>query len=182
MAESGVAGWSTATGVRVELRPVAAEDQEFLLRVYASSREDELSQVEWPPGTKEAFLRSQFEAQRQQYFARFPEAQYEVILIDGRPAGRLWVGRDAEQIRLLDIALLPEAQNRGAGTLLVRGLIEEARASGKKLRHMVFVLNPNATRFYERLGFVLTEDVGAYAHMEWREAGESSSPLTSGGS
>jgi predicted GNAT family acetyltransferase len=33
---------------------------------------------------------------------------------------------------------------------------------------MVFVLNPDATRFYERLGFVPIEEFGAYVHMEWR--------------
>jgi hypothetical protein len=34
---------------------------------------------------------------------------------------------------------------------------------------MVFVLNNNAERFYERLGFKLIEDFGAYKHMEWRQ-------------
>ena len=34
-----------------------------------------------------------------------------------------------------------------------------------------FVLNDNAHRFYERLGFVVIEDVGAYKHMEyWNQA------------
>jgi hypothetical protein len=33
---------------------------------------------------------------------------------------------------------------------------------------MVFVLNPNAHRFYERLGFVVIDDLGAYKHMEWQ--------------
>jgi ribosomal protein S18 acetylase RimI-like enzyme len=35
---------------------------------------------------------------------------------------------------------------------------------------MVFVLNPNAQRFYERLGFRVFEDLGAYRHMEWTPA------------
>jgi len=93
-----------------------------------------------------------------------------VITIDDRPAGRIWIGRDSEQIRLLDIALLPEFQNRGAGTILLRRLIEEAREAGKPLRHMVFVLNNDADRFYERLGFVVIEEFGAYKHMEWKAA------------
>jgi GNAT superfamily N-acetyltransferase len=157
-----------AGGRKLSLRAVAPEDEEFLLGVYASTREDELSQVEWGEGQKENFLRGQFEAQRGQYQTRFPDAEYDVILLDGQPAGRIWVGRTPEQIRLLDIALLPAAQNKGVGTALLRALIEEARASRKKLRHMVFVLNPDATRFYERLGFVPIEDLGAYVHMEWR--------------
>jgi ribosomal protein S18 acetylase RimI-like enzyme len=152
----------------VSLRPVAPDDEQFLLAVYASTRADELAQVAWSAEQKAAFVRMQFDAQRREYAARYPDAEYDVILLDARPVGRLWIGRDVEQIRLLDIALLPEAQNRGAGGALVRRLIEEARASGKRLRHMVFVLNPDAQRFYERLGFRVFEEIGAYRHMEWR--------------
>lgn len=160
---------SLRDGATLSLRPVAAADEEFLLAVYFSSRADELAQVEWATGQKEAFVRWQFETQRREYEARFPDADYSVILVDGRPAGRLWVGRDAEQVRLLDIALLPEFQNRGAGTLLLRHLMDAARREGKALRHMVFVLNNDAHRFYERLGFTVIEDFdGAYKHMEWR--------------
>ena len=70
------------------------------------------------------------------------------------------------QIRLLDIALLAEFQNRGVGTVLLRRLIDEAARTKKPLRHMVFMLNTDAKRFYERLGFVVFEEVGAYLHME----------------
>jgi GNAT superfamily N-acetyltransferase len=155
-------------GGNVVLRPVTAEDEEFLLAVYAGSREEELAQVVWPEGQKEAFVRWQFVMQRREYDERYPHARYDVILVDGQPAGRIWVGTDLEQIRLLDIALLKEFQNRGVGTLLLRRLMDEAAGANKLLRHMVFTLNNNAHRFYERLGFVVIEDVGAYKHMEWR--------------
>ena len=150
------------------LRPVGPEDEEFLLRVYASTRERELAQVVWGEGQREQFLRWQFNLQRREYAGRFPDAEYDVILVDGRPAGRVWVGADPGQIRLLDIALLPEFQNRGVGTLLLRALIGRARREGKPLRHMVFTLNDDAHRFYERLGFAVIEDFDAYKHMEWR--------------
>jgi len=155
-------------GGTVQLRPVTASDDEFLLSVYASTREDELAQAEWAEGQKEQFLRWQLDLQRREYEARFPDAAYDIILVDQQPAGRIWVGSDDEQIRLLDIALLPQFQNRGVGTALVRRLIAEAARQGKVLRHMVFVLNNNAERFYERLGFKQIEDFGAYKHMEWR--------------
>jgi GNAT superfamily N-acetyltransferase len=156
-------------GGTVELRPVSASDDEFLLSLYASTREDELAQAEWAEGQKEMFLRWQFDLQRREYEARFPDAAYSVILVDQQPAGRIWVGTDDEQIRLLDIALLPEFQNRGVGTALLQRLKTDAANRGKALRHMVFVLNNNAERFYERLGFKLIEDFGAYKHMEWRQ-------------
>ncbi len=160
--------FSLPRGGNLTLRPVTESDDEFLLSVYASTRADELAQVEWPEGQQEIFLRWQFDMQRRQYEARFPDAEYYVILIDDAPAGRIWIGRDAEQIRLLDIALLPKFQNRGAGTQLLGALIDEAKISNKPLRHMVFMLNNDAHRFYERLGFVVIEDLGAYKHMEWR--------------
>ncbi len=150
------------------IRPATHDDEVFLLSVYNSTRAEELSQAEWQEGQKELFVKWQFDLQRREYDARFPDADYYVILIDDRPAGRIWIGRDAEQIRLLDIALLPAFQNRGAGTILLRRLIDESRQTGKPLRHMVFVLNNDAHRFYERLGFVIIEDLGAYKHMEWK--------------
>jgi GNAT superfamily N-acetyltransferase len=159
-------------GGALTLRPVAPEDEEFLLGVYMSTREHELAQAEWGEGQKEQFVRWQFDLQRREYDARFPDAEYDVILVDGRTAGRVWVGGDGTQIRLLDIALLPEFQNRGVGTLLLHRLIEHARRERLPLRHMVFVLNNDAHRFYERLGFAVIEDFGAYKHMEWREERE----------
>jgi len=155
-------------GSALKLRPVTPEDDSFLLSVYGSTRAAELGQVQWQEGQQEAFLKWQFDMQRREYDARFPDADYNVIEIDGQPAGRIWIGRSTDQIRLLDIALLPEFQNRGAGTLLVNSLIHEANISGKRLRHMVFVLNDNADRFYERLGFVVIEELGGYKHMEWK--------------
>ena len=155
-------------GSGVSLRPVTAEDDEFLLTVYTSTRADELAQVNWQPGQKETFVRWQFDLQRKEYDTRYSNARYDVILVNGQPAGRIWVGVDDTQIRLLDIGLLEEFQNRGVGTILLKRLIAEAVEADKPLRHMVFVLNNNAHRFYERLGFVTIEDLGGYKHMEWR--------------
>ena len=175
---SDAGSFETTGGLKVELRPAGPGDYEDLLRVYASTREAEVAQVTWwDDSQKLAFCRSQYDAQKAEYDARFPDAEYDVILLGGRTVGRVWVGRAADEIRLLDIALLPEAQRRGVGAALIGALIEEARASGKRLRHMVFMLNTDARRFYERLGFRVFEDLGGYLHMEWSPGGE----LTGGG-
>ncbi len=162
--------FSLPRGGRLGLRPVNSEDEEFLLSVYKSTRADELAQVAWGDEQKHQFVQWQFGLQRCEYNARYPDADYCVILIDERPAGRIWITREDQEIRLLDIAILPEFQNRGAGTMLLRWLIDESKRAGKALRHMVFVLNNDAQRFYERLGFVVIEELGAYKHMEWRES------------
>lgn len=168
--EMGLGGGRT-----VALRPATDDDYEDLLRVYASTRADELAQVAWwDDAQKLAFCRQQYDAQKSEYEANYPDCDYNVILLDGRTAGRIWVSRKDGEIHLLDIALLPEAQRQGVGAALVGALISEARATGKRLRHMVFVLNTDALRFYERLGFQVFEDVGAYKHMRWvANAGQS---------
>lgn len=159
---------SLRTGNVLRLRRVGTDDDEFLFTLYVSTREEELAQVEWSEGQKEQFLRWQYELQRREYETRFPDADYYMVTLDDQPAGRIWIGIDDQQIRLLDIALLPKFQNRGAGTFLLRALMDEAAVAKKPLRHMVFVLNSDAHRFYERLGFVVIDDLGAYKHMEWQ--------------
>jgi ribosomal protein S18 acetylase RimI-like enzyme len=163
-------------GGTLTLRPVTKDDEPFLVALYDSTRDDELSQALWEEGQRELFVRWQFDMQRREYDARFPEARYQLIIVDGKPAGRIWVGEDDEQIRLLDIALLPQFQKRGVGTILLRDLMKEAKSAGKFLRHMVFVLNNNAHRFYERLGFTVIDDVGAYKHMEYRGQEQKAGP------
>ncbi len=168
---------SLPKGERLTVRPMTPDDDAFLLFVYDSSRAQELAQVEWQEGQKDAFVKWQFDLQRREYDARYPDAEYDVILVDDQPAGRIWIGRDAEEIHLLDIAVLPNFQNRGVGRALLGSLIDEAKLTGKALRHMVFVMNDDAHRFYERLGFVVIGDLGAYKHMEWK----SEPPAVAGG-
>jgi ribosomal protein S18 acetylase RimI-like enzyme len=157
----------SAVAAAVSLRPVTHEDEDLLLKIYAATREDEMQQaVGWTSEQKEGFLRWQLQLQREDYERRFPVADYRIILFEGEPAGRLWVGRTSEQIRLLDIAILPEFRNHKIGTYLLRNLIEESERAGIPLRHMIFKLNTEALRFYERLGFRLIEDDRMYLLME----------------
>ena len=98
----------------VTTRAITPEDEPFLRRVYASTREEELSVIPWDDAQKDAFLRMQFDAQHRYYQDNFPEASFDVILVDGRPVGRLYVDRRADEIHIIDIALLPEARAPGS--------------------------------------------------------------------
>jgi GNAT superfamily N-acetyltransferase len=164
-------GKSADIGESVAFRPVGPDDDDLLLGIYASTREEELAQTDWNTDQKMSFLRWQLQMQRQDYDARFPNADYRIILFEGVPAGRLWIARTPEQIRLLDIAILPEYQNRRIGTFILSNLISESEDVGKPLRHMIFKLNTGARRFYERLGFRLKEDERMYLLMERHPAG-----------
>ena len=51
---------------------------DFLYRVYASTRYEELAPAGWPPEQVEAFLRMQFRAQDTHYRTHFPAAAFAV--------------------------------------------------------------------------------------------------------
>jgi ribosomal protein S18 acetylase RimI-like enzyme len=151
--------------MNVALRPVEPGDEAFLYRVYASTREEELARTGWDETQKTAFLRMQFDAQSRYYKEHYPGAEFSVILSSGHPAGRLYVARLPEEIRLVDIALLPEHRGMGIGTRLLNDLISESEESGRLLSIHVERFNP-ALRLYERLGFRTVEDKGVYLLME----------------
>lgn len=164
MAEGAVNAGSGATSVA--LRPAARADREHLFRVYASTREEELAPVPWPPEAKETFLRQQFDAQDAWWRTHYAGATFEVIVVDGRDAGRLYLWEGPSEIRIVDVALLPEARRGGAGTKLLRGVQDRAAAAGKSVTIHVERTNP-ALALYERLGFCFVEDKGVYLFLSW---------------
>ena len=148
----------------VTLRPIGDGDRDFLSRLYASTRAEELAHVPWPEAQKAAFLQMQFEAQHAHY-QQYTQTRFEVILVDGEPAGRLYVRRADDEIRIVDIALLPAHRNSGIGGSLLRELVEEARTARLPLHIHVEKNNP-ALRLYERLGFRQIDDRGVYWFLE----------------
>ena len=114
---------------RITVRPMALDDMPFLCRVYASTREEELMQVPWTATQKESFLQMQFEAQHHHYMEHYRDAAFGVILEDGLPVGRLYIARWPEEIRIVDISLLPEYRRRGIGSFLLRQILDEATAN-----------------------------------------------------
>jgi ribosomal protein S18 acetylase RimI-like enzyme len=165
---------SVSSARSLRLRAATQDDELFLLSVYASTRSDELSRVEWSEEQKSAFVRMQFAAQAQYYRDYYSTASFDVILFDDQPVGRFYVARWSRQIRIVDIALLPDWCNRGIGTSLVQKLQAEARASNRALSIHVEHFNP-ALRLYTRLGFQPIEDKGVYLFLQWKEGGSSSS-------
>ncbi len=154
------------------LRPCTEQDRELLYRIYASTRAEELAAVPWSEPQKEEFLRSQFDAQHKYYMEHFPRAAYDLIVLDGESIGRLYVDRRDDEIRLIDIALLPEHRGGGFGGAIMRDVLAEGRESGKLVRIHVEQDNP-AMRLYLRLGFEKIEEQGVYHLMEWSPMKES---------
>lgn len=153
----------------ISLRAATVEDEEFLYRVYASTREEELQAVAWSEAQLDAFLRMQFSIQQHSYRAQYPTAEHQIILFKDERAGSMMVHRSEQEIRLIDIALLPQYQAAGIGRFLLEGLLCEAEWSSLPVRLSVLKTN-RAQGLYKRLGFLITGDDGAYYTMERRPA------------
>ncbi len=150
---------------KVVLRPVRPDDEAFLARVYASVRSAELSSLGWGEAQRASFLEMQASVQRRSWGISYPQMDRALVLVDGAPAGRLYVDRTGDAILLVDIALLPEHRNAGLGARLLRGLLAEAHAAKKAVRLHVERHN-RARRLYARLGFVLTSEGEVHCAME----------------
>jgi ribosomal protein S18 acetylase RimI-like enzyme len=148
------------------LRPAVPADEPFLYRVFASDRALQLRLVDWDDDQKAALLRMQFVAQNASYRQGFPGSGYEVILNGGQPVGRLFLHRGADEIRVVDIGLLPEHRNRGIGGALLKAVLDEAAEAGKPVRLHVESFN-RAVSLYERLDFASIGIDGAHIEMEY---------------
>jgi GNAT superfamily N-acetyltransferase len=151
----------------VSLRPVAPEDEALLFSLYSSTRAFELSLVQWDDSQKEAFLRSQFSAQLRHYEDYYSDAEHKIIVADEQPVGRLYVARESDEIKILDITILPEHRGAGIGTPIIRELIQEAESRNLPLTIHVENYNPSV-RLFDRLGFVAKENDGLNILFEWR--------------
>lgn len=151
----------------VTLRPCGAADLEFLYRVYAASRAAEMALLaDWSAAQVEAFLRFQFQAQHRHYQTHYPSARYEVIVRDGENAGRLYVQPMENEIRVMDIALLPQHRGQGIGGALMREVLDEAARTRRFVSLHVEADNP-AKRLYERMGFAVAGEASFYKLMRW---------------
>jgi ribosomal protein S18 acetylase RimI-like enzyme len=157
---------SLEQGGPVSLRPVTPDDEAFLLRVYSSTRMEEMALVPWSEEQREVFLKSQFNAQQQHYQSHFPNARHEIVECAGQPVGRLYVLRTDEFMRILDLTILPEFRGAGIGTQLITDLKRESGAKGKPLHIYVESFNPSL-RLFERLAFQKVEENGMHFLMEW---------------
>jgi GNAT superfamily N-acetyltransferase len=151
----------------ITLRDASEEDEAFLREVYASTRAQELAPVPWNDEQREAFLRMQFDAQHFHYHSQFPEASYQIILQEAEPIGRVYLLRKEEEIRIMDITLLPQHRNAGIGTALISELLGEADRTGKAVNIWVEHFNPSRNLF-ERLGFAKVQEQDFNYLLEYR--------------
>jgi len=155
--------------MEVTLRPVQASDEAFLISVFASTRDAELALVPWSLEQKAAFIAMQFRAQNADYAFRYPGAQHDIICADSVAVGRLFLARLDDQLRIADVAVLPEYQGKGIGAWVLRRIMDEAATLQKPVTVYVEINNPSL-QWFERKGFERGESSGFNILMRWTPA------------
>lgn len=141
------------------------QDLDFLFKVYANTRAEEVARTGWPVEQQLDFLKMQFEAQHKHYQQHYPEASFDLIMFGEQPVGRLYVSHWPTQIRIVDIAILNEFRGCKIGGTLMNRLFIEAREKNLEISIHVEKNNP-AMNWYLGLGFKKIEDKGVYSLMK----------------
>lgn len=155
-----------ATAGAITLRPATEADYAFMRLLYGAGRAEEMKHFPFDERQKVLFLDQQFSAQYEHYRIHYPTCERNIIENEGQPIGRLWIDEWRDQIRLVDIALIPEWRGSGIGTSLLQQVLARGAAAAKPVTIHVESFNP-ALRLYERLGFVKVDTNGMYYLMRW---------------
>ena len=150
----------------ITLRPATEDDQDFLFELFKSSRGDDLRGLGWSDEQIGDFLQMQYEAHQNFLTNDYPGLDEQIVLSDGNAVGHLAVEQRSDEIRLVDLSLLPAQRNCGTGALLIQELQAQAAAARRPLRLQVIRFN-RAVGLFERLGFRRTSETGTHFQMEW---------------
>ena len=152
----------------VIVRPALPQDEIFLFDLYSAIREPEFALAPITATQRVELIRMQFRAQLSAYTAAYPNSCYHLVLLDGKPVGRLWVAPGDNEYLLVDIALHPSVQKKGIGTVVIQRLQQEAAKARMPIRSSVFRFNPGSLRFHQKLGFRIVREDQVNYYMEWR--------------
>ncbi|WP_215408749.1 GNAT family N-acetyltransferase [Janthinobacterium sp. JC611] len=149
-----------------QLRAQRDDDDGFAAALYSSTRDD-LRQTPAEPAVIEQLIAMQRRMQSHGYRQSYPHAAYLLLQHGDTPIGRLVLDRQGEVLHLVDIAILPAAQGRGAGSAVLRALQAQAGAQQCRIHLAVNKSNAAARALYQRLGFRLRGENEVQELLAW---------------
>ena len=156
----------TSPSRSIEMRPLEQADEGFMEQLYASTRSADQRMDGCDARTEALLVALQFRARQAQLRTQYPYGDIAVILERDRPIGSLYVNYGPDEIRILDMSLLPEYRNRGIG----RGLLRSLQAQAVRMRVPVridLLLSSQAYRLFHRCGFTPRGANGVHNSLEW---------------
>ena len=151
--------------LEIKLRQATLADTKFLWDAFRASMKDYITQTrgEWNEQREEYQLRHQLDLSAAQ-----------VICGNNLEVGFIIAPIKDSAREIHTICIVPEHQNRGVGTEVIRSVIAEGGTQKMPLYLSVLKVNP-ARRLYERLGFEVIEETKHHFRMKFHGAAGSES-------
>lgn len=150
----------------LSLRPMTASDKVFIESLYRSTRDD-LRSLHAEEDFIDELIESQRRAQTQGYGDMFPNAMYFVAEHYNERIGRVVLDFGQNEVRIVDIALIPAARGRGFGGQILQSVQLVASKVMAPVTLTVRFDHLPAKQLYARLGFVVEAMQIPYERMVW---------------
>jgi ribosomal protein S18 acetylase RimI-like enzyme len=150
-----------------QLRPATPADAEFLWTLRQRVMKENVEQTwgKWD------------DAEQRKFFDRgFVPKDTNIIVVDGKDAGRIDLNHSHMEIFLGIIELMPELQRKGIGSAVIRGLMDEAKTARLPIRLQVLKSNTGAHKLYQHLGFKSVGETKTHHLMVFAPPGSSMPP------
>lgn len=148
------------------LRPARTDDEEFLYRLFYSVYLEKLQLVPMSAAEKKTLVELTYQGFTRHYNSLVPASDDRLVLLDNESIGRMILLQVPGEIRLADLAILPQYRCRGIGSALIGQLQAESTMSKRPVRLQVARFD-RALKLYRRLGFYKIDVAGPYLHLEW---------------
>jgi ribosomal protein S18 acetylase RimI-like enzyme len=139
---------TTHRASKAALRNAVGTERDYLYKVFRAAMKEYITQTrrEWSEQREEAQFQQQLDI-----------SATHVIRVDNSDIGFITAPIRDKIIWIHTICIIPEHQNKGFGTEVIRSVIVQAREQKMPLYLSVLKMNP-ARRLYERLGFRVTQE------------------------
>ncbi|NHI00430.1 GNAT family N-acetyltransferase [Oceanimonas sp. MB9] len=172
----------------ITARPARPADKAFLTTLHKDSR-PELTQLNAEQDFIEMTLELQLKAQTQGYGGQFPNAIYLILEKNGSRIGKLTLDIGPVELRIIDLAFIPKARDKGFGPAIILWVMKAAAQTRKPLVAPTRRDLTGLMTFLRRYGFVEEEQLSdsVYARMIWfpnqaeMHGGADIRPRTAGG-
>ena len=144
----------------VTTRPATAADTAFARTVHHAAYRDVVIRQfgPWDEAVQDRFFEGDWNG-----------AQFDIILVDGKPCGYTAVEERPDDIHIRELVIHPDHQGKGVGSAFLHRIMQEAASRGVPIRLGTFLQNEGSIALYERLGFRRVGKTDIHTLMEWSD-------------
>ncbi len=144
----------------IKLIPAEESHREFSYQVKKAAYGDYIREI-W--GWEE-------NAQRDFHAKDWLNKRPKIITYGSQPIGTIYLNENKDHIEIGQFIILSEYQNKGIGSYILRGIMDEADRSGRVIKLMYLRTNPVAS-LYSRMGFKATGNDDLFISVERKPGG-----------